>query len=255
MIAFALARSSASAGSTWTRRSGSSPDFSRDPERHALLQILVPFTGISLLTRPGSPSNSMPLLILYRNAVEACVRFRRRSSAPHAAPASRARRRSSASNALALPAILTGLRVATVSTIDRDHRTVRHRQGSGPADLCGALAGHLQDGDLHGRRHGHPRSRSSPTGCSAHSTPPRRLGARMKTFVSAFRFMADNPASAREDGRAPGAVGRRARHPRCCWRSPSGLWLGRTCTAGSSSPRASRTSAGRCRASCSSPSD
>ena len=83
----------------------------------ALFQILVPFTGISLLTVEIALV-SYTLLILYRNMIEGLRAVPAEIvDAARGSGFTRAQTFARVELPLALPAILTGLRVATVSTI------------------------------------------------------------------------------------------------------------------------------------------
>jgi len=83
----------------------------------ALFQILVPFTGISLLTVEIALV-SYTLLILYRNMIEGLRAVPEEVvDAARGSGFTRAQTFMRVELPLALPAILTGLRVATVSTI------------------------------------------------------------------------------------------------------------------------------------------
>jgi len=83
----------------------------------ALFQILVPFTGISLLTVEIALV-SYTLLILYRNMIEGLRAVPEDVvDAARGSGFTRAQTFRRVELPLALPAILTGLRVATVSTI------------------------------------------------------------------------------------------------------------------------------------------
>ncbi|HUZ98602.1 MAG TPA: ABC transporter permease [Gaiellaceae bacterium] len=83
----------------------------------ALFQILVPFTGISLLTVEIALV-SYTLLILYRNMIEGLRAVPEEVvDAARGSGFTRAQTFRRVELPLALPAILTGLRVATVSTI------------------------------------------------------------------------------------------------------------------------------------------
>jgi osmoprotectant transport system permease protein len=83
----------------------------------ALFQILVPFTGISLLTVEIALV-SYTLLILYRNMIEGLRAVPAEIvDAARGSGFTRAQTFTRVELPLALPAILTGLRVATVSTI------------------------------------------------------------------------------------------------------------------------------------------
>jgi osmoprotectant transport system permease protein len=83
----------------------------------ALFQILVPFTGISLLTVEIALV-SYTLLILYRNMIEGLRAVPEEIvDAARGSGFTRAQTFTRVELPLALPAILTGLRVATVSTI------------------------------------------------------------------------------------------------------------------------------------------
>ncbi|HEY8027877.1 MAG TPA: ABC transporter permease [Gaiellaceae bacterium] len=83
----------------------------------ALFQILVPFTGISLLTVEIALV-SYTLLILYRNMIEGLRAVPAEVvDAARGSGFTRAQTFRRVELPLALPAILTGLRVATVSTI------------------------------------------------------------------------------------------------------------------------------------------
>ncbi len=83
----------------------------------ALFQILVPFTGISLLTVEIALV-SYTLLILYRNMIEGLRAVPAEIvDAARGSGLTRAQTFMRVELPLALPAILTGLRVATVSTI------------------------------------------------------------------------------------------------------------------------------------------
>jgi osmoprotectant transport system permease protein len=83
----------------------------------ALFQILVPFTGISLLTVEIALV-SYTLLILYRNMIEGLRAVPEEIvDAARGSGFTRAQTFMRVELPLALPAILTGLRVATVSTI------------------------------------------------------------------------------------------------------------------------------------------
>ncbi|TMM13560.1 MAG: ABC transporter permease [Actinobacteria bacterium] len=83
----------------------------------ALFQILVPFTGITLLTVEIALV-SYTLLILYRNMIEGLRAVPEEIvDAARGSGFTRAQTFTRVELPLALPAILTGLRVATVSTI------------------------------------------------------------------------------------------------------------------------------------------
>ena len=83
----------------------------------ALFQILVPFTGISLVTVEIALV-SYTLLILYRNMIEGLRAVPKEIiEAARGSGFTRAQTFTRVELPLALPAILTGLRVATVSTI------------------------------------------------------------------------------------------------------------------------------------------
>ena len=83
----------------------------------ALFQILVPFTGITLLTVEIALV-SYTLLILYRNMIEGLRAVPEEIvDAARGSGFTRAQTFTRVALPLALPAILTGLRVATVSTI------------------------------------------------------------------------------------------------------------------------------------------
>jgi osmoprotectant transport system permease protein len=83
----------------------------------ALFQVLVPFTGISLLTVEIALV-SYTLLILYRNMIEGLRAVPAEIvDAARGSGFTRMQTFTRVELPLALPAILTGLRVATVSTI------------------------------------------------------------------------------------------------------------------------------------------
>ena len=225
----------------------------------ALFQLLIPITGISVTTVEIALV-SYTLLVLYRNMVEGLRNVPAELvDVARGSGFTRSQTFLRVELPLALPAILAGLRIATVSTISI--ATVASfvvAKGLGQPDLHRARAGRLQDGDLHGGRHG---------GCTrarrrrAARAPPARADAvgearedGVNTFVDAFRFMGDHHgllltkteqhlelSAAALGDRAPA---RAARRPLA--RAPAPRLSSRL--------RASRTSAARCRASCSSPS-
>ena len=167
MLAFAARARSASATGCSTRRSGCFADFLYTIPSLALFQLLVPFTGLTVTTVEIALV-SYTLLILYRNMSQGCAPCRADVlEAARGMGLTRAQTFMRVELPLALPAIMAGLRIATVSTISiATVAALVIPKGLGRPIFIALQAGHLQDRDPRRRRaRGRARARS-PTRCS-----------------------------------------------------------------------------------------
>ena len=170
----------------------------------AFFQLLVPLSGLTVTTVEIALV-SYTLLILYRNILEGLrgVPAEVREAA-RGMGLTRLQTLFRVELPLAVPSIMAGLRIATVSTISiATIAAFVIPEGLRPADLHRDRAGRLQDGD-HRRRRAHDppragRRRSSrPPGPRADPVEKRviRLLAdsfSWGTFPDAIRFIGDNP--------------------------------------------------------------